>query len=71
MVEMISVSSSNVAEIGYDAEQSQLHVRYVKSPSLYVYESVPVEVFEQLMQSPSKGSFLHRQVKGIYSFYVS
>jgi hypothetical protein len=69
MPEMEYVNSSNVESIGYDAETSELHVRYLASPPTYVYQGVPQAVYDQLMIAPSKGSFIARQVKNVYLFY--
>ena len=54
MVEMNYVDSSNIEAIGYG--------------TIYVYHGVPSEVYENLMSAPSKGSFLNREIKGIYEF---
>ena len=67
MPEMIYVDSSNVEAIGYDNDSQELHVQFVGG-HLYVYSDVPREVFDGLMYAPSKGSFLNREVKGVYQF---
>jgi KTSC domain len=67
MPEMIYVDSSNVEAIGYDDDTQELHVQFVSS-GYYVYNSVPRPVFDDLMNSPSKGSFINREVKNIYQF---
>lgn len=69
MVEMQQVQSSNVEAVGYDAAAAELHVQYLSSPAVYVYQGVPEDVFERLLNSPSVGSFLHAEVKGVYPFY--
>jgi hypothetical protein len=67
MPEMIYVDSSNVEAIGYDDNAQELHVQFL-SGGLYVYYGVPRQVFDGLMASPSKGSFLNREIKGVYQF---
>lgn len=67
MPEMIYVDSSNVEAIGYDDYTQQLHVQFVSS-GLYIYSDVPRFVFEDLLNAPSKGSFINREVKGVYQF---
>lgn len=69
MVDMILVESSNVLEIGYSTEAGELHVRYRSSPSLYVYQGVPEEIYERLMSSSSKGTFINAEIKNVYQFY--
>ncbi|MCH8080061.1 MAG: KTSC domain-containing protein [Proteobacteria bacterium] len=67
MPELIFVDSSNIEAIGYDDDTQELHVQFLSS-GYYVYSDVPREVFDDLMNSPSKGSFLNREVKSIYQF---
>jgi len=67
MPDMISVSSSNVAEIGYDSSTQTVYVRFVDG-KMYIYKGVPVIEFENLKNSPSIGSYLHRNFKNVYPY---
>lgn len=67
MPEMIYVDSSNIEAIGYDVDAQELHVRFLSGDS-YIYHGVPPQTFDNLMQAPSKGSFLNREVKGTYQY---
>lgn len=67
MPEMTYVDSSNIEAIGYDQESRELHVQFV-SGARYVYQEVPPQVFDGLMAAGSKGSFLNREVKGVYRY---
>ncbi len=67
MLEMIYVDSSNIEAVGYDDDSQELHVQFLSS-GYYIYSDVPREIFDDLMNAPSKGSFLNREVKGIYQF---
>jgi hypothetical protein len=67
MTEMIFVDSSNIEAIGYDDSAQDLHMRFLTG-GYYVYHGVPRTVFDELMSAPSKGSFLNREVKGVYQF---
>ncbi|NLE25939.1 MAG: KTSC domain-containing protein [Clostridiaceae bacterium] len=67
-VEMIPVSSSNVSEIGYDDANQILYIRFLNNNSLYIYKGVPVGEFEGLKNAPSIGSYLHRNIKNLYSY---
>ena len=67
MPEMIFVDSSNVEAIGYDDNTRELHVQFL-SGGYYIYHDVPREIFDELMNAPSKGSFLNREVKRVYQF---
>lgn len=62
MPDMTYVDSSNVEQIGYDANSRELHVYFV-SGDQYIYENVPQEMFDRFMNAASKGSFLNRELK--------
>lgn len=66
MPEMIFVDSSNIQAIGYEIDSQELHVRFVKSGETYVYYSVDEFVFQEFMQSDSKGTFLNERIKPNY-----
>lgn len=67
MPEMNYVNSSNVEAVGYDDETNELHVQFL-SGGYYIYYDVPRDIFDNLMLSPSIGSFLNREVKNVYQF---
>lgn len=67
MVEMFSVSSSNVAEVGYDEQSSQLYVQF-NSGELYIYDGVPFNEFENLKNASSVGSYLALNIKNRYPY---
>ena len=66
-VQMIPVSSSNVAAIGYDAANQRIYVRFVNGPGGY-YEGCDADLFQAFLDSDSKGSFLGRKLKGVYPY---
>jgi hypothetical protein len=59
---MTPVESSNLAEVGYDADRMELHVLF-KGGARYVYFEVPGEVYTGLMAAESKGIYLNTHVK--------
>ena len=67
MPEMVPVSLSSIASIGYDESSQDAYVRFNNS-SLYVYRGVPAFLFEEFKTSPSLGSFLHRNFKNVYPY---
>lgn len=67
MPDMVYVDSSNIEAIGYDDVAQELHVQFL-SGGYYVYRNVPRQIFDGLMSAASKGSFLNREVKGVYQF---
>jgi hypothetical protein len=66
-IEMYPVSSSNVLEVGYDASNETVLVRYTNS-SLYAYKGVNEFEFENLKTAPSIGSYLARNFKNVYPY---
>lgn len=66
-VNMIPVSSSNVDSIGYDENQQILYVRFLNG-SLYIYKGVSSYEFDGLLNAPSVGSYLHRNIKNLYPY---
>ncbi len=62
---MIPVSSSNIAAIGY--EGTTLYVRF-HAGGLYAYFGVPQSVYNGLMSASSHGSYLAHFIKGHYGY---
>lgn len=62
-----SVTSSNVASVGYDLDSSTLEVEF-KDGSVYQYFDVPEAIYNGLIGASSVGGFLAAQVKGTYRF---
>lgn len=65
--EMYSVSSSNIAELGYDEENQIVYVRFLNG-SLYKYMHVSRVEYDNLFNAPSIGSYLHRNYKNVYPY---
>lgn len=61
------VASSNVASVGYDAVAETLEIEF-HSGAIYQYYGVPSGVYEDLMSTPSKGSYLHRNVRHAFPY---
>jgi hypothetical protein len=65
MPEMIPITSSLIAGVGYDPETEELHVEFQKGDT-YVYRGVTQPVYDAMMESLSVGQFFLRNVKGQY-----
>jgi hypothetical protein len=65
--ELIPVSSSNVESIGYNESTESLFVKFLNG-STYEYKNVPKMEYEQLLASPSVGSYMNRNIKGAYTY---
>jgi len=61
------VSSSNLRDVGYSKGTQTLEVRF-HNGGIYRYYKVPEGVFRALLVAPSKGSFLHVNVKSTYPY---
>lgn len=66
-IDMYSVNSSNVLEVGYDKSYETVLVRFLNN-SLYAYKGVNEVEFENLRTAPSVGSYLARNFKNVYSY---
>ena len=66
-IEWISVVSSNVEKIGYDKLDHTLGIIF-KNNSEYHYPDVEESVYEELMNSESKGGYVSSNIKYTYSF---
>lgn len=65
--EMVSVSSSNIAEIGYDESNEIVYVRFLDN-SLYCYKGVNQFEYDGLLNAPSVGGYLHRNYKNVFPY---
>jgi len=65
--EMHSVSSSNVAELGYDEENQMVYVCF-QNGTAYTYSNVPIQEYEALNNASSIGSYLNRNFKNVYPY---
>lgn len=64
-MELIKVDSSMIYAVGYD-EQTQVLEVVFKRTGVYRYRDVPKDVYDQLMASSSKGSFMRELVIDVY-----
>jgi hypothetical protein len=64
-----SVSSSNLASIGYDESNATLEVEFLDG-SIYQYTNVPSNIHSGLMAASSHGSYFDQYVKkGGYKYH--
>lgn len=66
-MERISVSSSNVRSIGYDADSQTLEIEF-NHGGVYQYAGVPGGEYDGLMSAGSKGQYFHTNIKNRYPF---
>lgn len=66
-MERVSVSSSNISAIGYDADSQSLEIEF-HSGAVYSYSGVPPAEFEGFMDADSKGRYFNANIKNRYPF---
>ena len=62
MLDWTEVVSSNIKAIGYDADSEELHFKFMNGTE-YAYYGAPKEVYDEMMQAPSKGKFFYSEIK--------
>lgn len=62
-MELSKVESSNIAEIGYDANTGKVRIRFKSSGGLYEYDDVPKNIAEGFLLAESKGKYFHQHIK--------
>nr|WP_309694535.1 KTSC domain-containing protein [Armatimonas sp.] len=65
---LVTVDSSMLHAVGYDEEAKELEAVFA-SGKVYRYEGVPKEVYEELLASDSKGSFMRNAIIDCYPDY--
>ncbi len=61
-MERIAVDSSSVRTVAYDPATFELEVEFRNGRS-YRYQQVPVAAYRLLLQAPSIGEFVNKQIK--------
>jgi hypothetical protein len=62
-----SVESSNLASVGYDADNQILEIEFHHG-GVYQYSSVPQYVYKELMEADSHGKYFSSQIKNIFNY---
>ena len=56
-------NSSNVRQYGYRHKDKVLVVQFQKSGEIWEYPNVPYEIFDQMRQADSVGSFVAKELR--------
>ena len=62
-MEMTSVTSSNIAAVGYDADKQRLRVQF-HDGALWEYEQISPDIHEALMAAESKNGYFRATIRG-------
>lgn len=65
-MERQSVSSSNLAAVGYDAGSETLEIEF-NNGRIYQYYNVPEFMYDNLMAAPSVGVYFNAEIKNAYT----
>ncbi|MEZ4969420.1 MAG: KTSC domain-containing protein [Flavobacteriaceae bacterium] len=66
-MERQSVQSSNLASVGYDAENEILEIEF-NHGGVYQYFDVPENVYEELMNASSHGVYFSANIRNDYEY---
>lgn len=61
------VLSREIEWIGYEQDRNLLQVEFIVG-SIYQYQDVPKNVYEQFLQADSYGRFFEHKIKGQYPY---
>ncbi len=62
-MERLTVKSSNLKSVGYDAKAETLEIEFVGG-NVYQYMRVPKYIYASLMNATSKSSYFAKSIKG-------
>jgi KTSC domain len=62
-----AVDSTTLATSAYDAAHQTLWLEF-RSGAVYVYFSVPSEVYQALLLADSKGAYFNRHIRGRFPY---
>jgi KTSC domain-containing protein len=67
MLVVVAVESNTLASVGYDPPQGLLQLEFC-SRAIYHYFGVPASVHQALLDTPSKGSYFNRAIRGCFPY---
>jgi hypothetical protein len=66
-MDRVSVSSTDILEVGYERESQTLEIQFV-SGGVYQYFNVPSYVYDEMLSSSSKGKYFHANIKNRFQY---
>ena len=66
-MERTSVTSSNLASVGYDSNNQILEIEF-KDGGVYQYFDVPEDVYEALMSADSHGKYFSANIRNDFNY---
>ena len=65
---MITVNSTNIDSVGYNADTQTLIVKFRVSGQTYEYYNVPQNLYEGLMTAESKGKYINDTIRSQFAY---
>lgn len=65
-MQMISVSSSAIAAVGYDPITMRLRIQFTSDRQFYDFCGVPAHIYQGLMAAGSKGTYYSNNIRDRY-----
>jgi hypothetical protein len=65
---MITVNSTNIDSVGYNADTQTLTVKFKVSGQIYEYLNVPQTLYEGLMTAESKGKYINDNIRSQFTY---
>lgn len=65
---MITVNSTNIDSVGYNADTQTLTVKFKVSGQTYEYLNVPQTLYEGLMTAESKGKYINDNIRSQFNY---
>ena len=65
---MITVNSTNIDSVGYNADTQPLTVKFKVSGQTYEYLNVPQTLYEGLMTAESKGKYINENIRSQFTY---
>ena len=62
-----AVESSTLATIAYDGNRELLQLEF-NSRAVYQYVGVPAVIYEELLRTPSKGSYFNQAIRWKFAY---
>jgi hypothetical protein len=61
------MSSTVIDSISYDPERRELAITF-KSGRTYVYDDVPIDIYEELLAADSQGAYFNHNIRDAYEY---
>lgn len=64
------IGSTYVKALGYNKDTFTMYIKF-KGATVFAYDEVPEAVYQELKDSPGKGTYVHQNIMGKYAYRVA